>query len=225
MDLTHLLNASAAIVVIGGTVLATVLRAGIRDCHTTLSALIRLARPAFHAERVRADLAGQVAQIRQDGVLRARFRHTGDAEFDEATDALIRTRSLPALIERHEAHRRRRAETAAAAARTLYQAADLGPVFGLAGTLVSLSQMPAEGVARAALTGAISMAVLTTLYGLLMANLLFAPLARAVERQAEAEERARQEVIDWLSWQLAPALPLHDPVGPVAAREVVERAA
>lgn len=225
MDLTHLFNASAATVVVGGTVLATVLRAGISDCRVTVSALIRMARPTFHADRVRADLAGPVAQIRQDGVLRARFRPVGDAEFDEATDALIHTRSLTALVERHEAHSRSRRESAAAAARTLYQAADLGPVFGLAGTLVSLSQLPAEGVARAALTGAISMAVLTTLYGLLMANLLFAPLARAVERQAEAEERARQEVIDWLSFQLAPALPLHEPAPPPPVREVAEKAA
>lgn len=207
MELAHLFNTSAALVVGGGTLLATVLRCGIGDCRTTLVALGRLARPTFHADKVRADLAGQVAQIRQDGVLRARFRHVGDAAFDEATDALIRSRSIEALIERHEQHRQRRRTAATAAARTLFQAADLGPVFGLAGTLVSLSQLPAEGVARAALSGAISLAVLTTLYGVLIANIVFAPLARAVERQAEAEEAARQEVIDWLSWQLAPALP------------------
>ncbi len=56
------------------------------------------------------------------------------------------------------------------AVRTLAQAAELAPVFGLAGTLISLSQLPAEGLARGALGGAISMAVLTTLYGLLLAN-------------------------------------------------------
>lgn len=220
MEISHLLNASAAIVVGGGTVLGTVLRAGIGDCRTTIVALARLVRPAFHAEKVRADLAGQVAQIRQDGVLRARFRQVGDAEFDEATEALIRSRSIEALIERHEQHARRRRKAAAAAARTLYQAADLGPVFGLAGTLVSLSQLPPEGVARAALSGAISLAVLTTLYGVLVANIIFAPLARAVERQADAEEAARQEVIDWLSWQLAPALPTQ-----VAATRQAPRAA
>ena len=207
MDLSHLFNSSAAVVVGGGTLLGTVLRAGIGDCRTTIVALARLARPTFHAEKVRADLAGQVAQIRQDGVLRARFRHVGDAEFDDATEALIRSRSIEALIERHEDHARRRRKAATAAARTLFQAADLGPVFGLAGTLVSLSQLPPEGVARAALSGAISLAVLTTLYGVLIANIVFAPLARAVERQADAEEAARQDVIDWLSWQLAPALP------------------
>ena len=79
-------------------------------------------------------------------------------------------------------------------------------MFGLAGTLVSLSQLPAEGMADGSFTGAISMAVVTTLYGLLSANLLFAPLARIVERAAEAEEAGRQQIIDWLASQVSPEL-------------------
>ena len=51
------------------------------------------------------------------------------------------------------------------------------------------------------------MAVVTTLYGLLCANLLLAPLARMVERAALAEEGARQQVIDWLAAQVADAIP------------------
>ena len=98
-------------------------------------------------------------------------------------------------------HRLRRA------VRTLAQAAELAPVFGLAGTLVSLSQLPADGLARGAFTGAIGMAVVTTLYGLLTANLLLAPLARVVERAASAEEAARQDVIEWLAAQVAGSIP------------------
>ena len=51
------------------------------------------------------------------------------------------------------------------------------------------------------------LAVVTTLYGILAANLVLAPLARWVERAAEREERERQVVIDWLSEQVGGALP------------------
>jgi chemotaxis protein MotA len=51
------------------------------------------------------------------------------------------------------------------------------------------------------------MAVLTTLYGLLLGNLLFAPLARMIARRAADEERERQRVLDWLEQQVAGALP------------------
>lgn len=213
MNPMNLIDGPAAAVVLGGTLVATVLRSGFDDTRATLQALHGLFRPKFRADMARAELATQVAQIRQDGVYRAMPKHFGDREFDEATDALIATRSIAGLLERHEAHKGRRLAKSARAVGALAQAAELAPVFGLAGTLISLSQLPGDGVARGAWAGAISMAVLTTLYGLLLANLVLAPLARMVERQAQDEEAARQDVIDWLAWQVAPAIPESTPRG------------
>jgi hypothetical protein len=65
----------------------------------------------------------------------------------------------------------------------------------------------ADGLARGMFMGAISMAVLSTLYGLLLANIVFAPLARAVERRAETEEDARHALFDWMVSQLEPEFP------------------
>lgn len=202
-------------IVLGGTALATVLRSGRREMSVTAQALVGLLARRFSAVQAKADLAAQVSAIRRDGLLRASARAIGDREFDDVTDVLIRSRSLDALIERHHDHRRTRLAAANVAVRTLSQAAELGPVFGMVGTLVSLSRLPSTGLEQGALSGAISMAVMTTLYGLLIANLVLAPLARAVERRAQDEDRQRQEVIDWLSGQIEPALPVahhHPPV-------------
>lgn len=207
MNLANLIDGSSALIVFGGTALATALRCGLADCCLTAAKLAQLGQTHFDADTTRAELAIQVQEIHQDGLLRAAPRHSGDREFDEATDALFGTRSVAALLETHEQHRAGRMAQAERAVRTLAQAAELAPVFGLAGTLVSLSQLPANGLARGAFTEAISMAVLTTLYGLLCANLLLAPLARVVERAAQAEELARQQVIDWLAGQVAIAVP------------------
>jgi len=119
-------------------------RAALRlvDARASLATLARLTGPRFRAAKLRAELAVQVQKIRQDGVLRAEPYHTGDEEFDEATDALIGQRSLAALHAAHLAHKRRRMRQSQRAVRTFTQAADLSPVFGLAGTLVSLSQLP-----------------------------------------------------------------------------------
>ncbi|KHS44311.1 MotA/TolQ/ExbB proton channel family protein [Novosphingobium subterraneum] len=194
-------------IVLAGTALATVLRSGRHELVVTARAIAGLFAKRFSAVQAKADLAAQVSAIRRDGLLRASTSAIGDREFDDVTDVLIRSRSLDALIERHHDHRRNRIAAANAAVRTLAQAAELGPVFGMVGTLVSLSRLPATGLEQGALSGAISMAVLTTLYGLLLANLVLAPLARAVERRSQDEERHRQEVIDWLSAQIEPALP------------------
>lgn len=200
-----MLDPVAASLVIGGTLAATVLRSGTVDCRAACAALAALGRPQFRAENVLAVLAPHVTQARADGLLRVRIRPCGDASIDGAVAWLVHTRSVAALRERDDADRTLRVSAAVRAVRTLALGAELAPVFGLAGTLVSLSQLPTDGLARGQFMGAISLAVLTTLYGLLLGNLIFAPLARAVERRVEAEEGARREVIDWLTAQLAPA--------------------
>lgn len=207
MNLINLIDGPSALIVLGGTLLSTVLRAGWSDCTITLTKLAQLGSNTFDAKAARAELGRQIQEIQKDGLYRANPHRFGDAEFDEATEALIHRRSVPALLAAHEAHKARRLGEAERAVRTLAQAAELAPVFGLAGTLISLSQLPAEGIARGALTGAISMAVITTLYGLLSANLVLAPLARMVERKAQAEEAERQTMIDWLAQQIAKDMP------------------
>jgi chemotaxis protein MotA len=207
MMIATLIDPASAAIVAGGTLAATLLQCGTVHCRAVITAVGRLSHRRFDPERVRAELARHVHAIRQDGVVRARGPGLGDAEIDEATEALIEGRSVGALIEAHESHRARRIATNEQARATLLHGAELAPVFGLAGTLLSLARLADGVVAENAFAAAIGAAVLTTLYGLLLAHLVLAPLARGVERAALTEERARQEVIDWLATQLGPALP------------------
>ncbi len=206
MDILALFDGTAALIVVGGTALATVLRCGTHDIvHTGRRVGAMFGGQTFDPARARARLSKQVREIQQEGLLRAHSAHVGDCEFDDATDALLEKRSIEALLERHEMHKARRLEVSNMAVATLIQASELAPVFGLAGTLVSLSQLSGSAIGQNALAGAIALAVLTTLYGLLLANLLLSPLARRLERHARAEEVDRQAVIDWLAGQVAPA--------------------
>ncbi len=211
MQIHSLIDPASAAIVVGGTLAATFLRAGVTDCRLAIRAVFGLFRPRFQADRARAELAAHVQAIRRDGLIRAETHHFGDPEFDDACDGLAQSHSLTALRDVHRSHRERRQERSARAVDTFAQAAELAPVFGLAGTLVSLSQLSATEAGRLDFTAAIGMAVLTTLYGLLLGNLVFAPLARLIERAASAEERERREVVEWLEAQIAPAVPrLHE---------------
>jgi chemotaxis protein MotA len=207
MELVHLLDPVPATIVVGGTLFATALRAGSDDCRATLAELGGLFRRRFDADRVRRDLAPLANDIRQDGVFRARARPTGDPALDDAIKAMIEGHSASMLVMHHTVDRKKRLARAQRAALTLAQAADLAPVFGLAGTLISLSQLGGRGIARAMFMSAISMSVLATLYGLLLAHLVLAPLARAVERRADREEAQRQDLVDWIASQFAAVAP------------------
>lgn len=203
MNLMNILDGPSALIVFGGTALATVLRCGWGDCVEAVRAIGTIGRTRFDADHVRAELAVQVQEIHRDGILRAEPHAFGDREFDDMAGALIGRRSVAALLAAHEAHKARRQAHNDVPVRTFAQAAELAPVFGLAGTLLSLTQMPPSGVTGGAYAATISMAVLTTLYGLLASNLLLAPLARILSRAAEAEEAERQKVVDWLAAQVA----------------------
>jgi chemotaxis protein MotA len=220
MTIDSLIDGPSALIVLGGTIAATVLRCGWRECAVTASEIAHLWAKPFAADEARAELARQVQDIRQDGLLRAEPHHTGDAEFDEATDVLFRKRSIAALVAAHEKHRARRLAMSNTAVRLFAQAAELAPVFGMVGTLISLNRLPV-GMANGDFSSAIGMAVLTTLYGLLASNLLFAPIARVIERAANAEEAARQDIVDWLAGQLAESEPS---LGPVERRRRPEAA-
>lgn len=207
MDLAHMLDPVAAGIVIGGTLGATVLRSGVADCRAAIGAVRALFGPRFQDDIVRGALAPMVAQAEREGLLRIALRPCGDAAIDAALTALVQTRSLAAFVSSDDSAREDRIAHHLRAVRTLALGAELSPVFGLAGTLVSLSQLPAEGLARGAFMGAISMAVLTTLYGLLLGNLVLAPLSRAVERRVESEEAARRDITNWLIAKFAPLCP------------------
>lgn len=210
MDFSFLWDARSAALVLGGTLSATFLRVGCRNFAITLRSLARLATRARTPMEMRAELAAPIDAIRTDGPLRAVFDHLSDREFEDLTETLVRRRSMGALMERHESYRAMRERRSRAASDTLVQAAELGPVMGLAGTLVSLATLHGAGIRADTLGNAIGMAVATTLYGLIVAHFLFGPLAEIVRRRAAAEEDARQSAIDWLAEQLAPAFEQHD---------------
>lgn len=216
MDIMQLLDPVAAAIVLGGTLAATLLRCGWRDARAALRAVARLAGRSFDSARVRAELAAQVQEIGEDGIFRAEAHQCGDSEFDTLSEALIRHRSVEALHEGHACCRARRQAAADTAARVLGEAAELAPVLGLAGTLVALGGFSAAA-ADADYARSIGTAVVTTLYGLVLANFVFAPLAAAVARRAQIEERERQELIDWLAAAVERAIPR-----PLAEREAAE---
>lgn len=206
MNIEALFDPASAVIVTGGTLLATLLRSGRAEWRACLLSCLQLGRLAFCSRRARARLAASVSAIQRDGVHRVSPEPIDDLDLSCAIDAMVRHRSLAVLTATHERQRAARLRQRHDALRLLLQAGELAPVFGLAGTLIALTQQTG-GAAQGSLTGAVAMAVLTTLYGLILAHLLLFPLARTIERRGEREEAERQRLVDWLSVQLRDAMP------------------
>ena len=185
---------SLALVLAGSWAIAA-LRCGLVETRSALCAAWALATPPFDCIEAKAELAKQVREIADDGFVRAEAHHIGDGEFDYLADLLISRRSIDTLLEEHERYKSDRGQVARRASSVFEVAGEAGPVMGLAGTLIALAS---QGGGGNDLVGAVGMAVLTTLYGLLFANILCAPIAAAIARRNLREEADRESVLAWL---------------------------
>ncbi|MBT3196820.1 MAG: flagellar motor protein PomA [Gammaproteobacteria bacterium] len=76
---------------------------------------------------------------------------------------------------------------------------DLAPAMGMVGTLIGLVQMLANMSDPAAIGPAMAVALLTTLYGALVANLLALPIAKKLELRTEQERLQKALIIEGIS--------------------------
>lgn len=190
---------SFVLVLVGSFAILT-LRCGWSATRGAIASAFALFRPPFDRVEAKAEMAKQVREIADDGFVRAEAHHIGDGEFDNLTDLLISRRSVEALFEEHEHYKNDRAATATRASRVFEAGAEAGPIMGLAGTLIALASQQSGGSEN--LVGAVGMAVLSTLYGLLIANLVYAPIATAIARRNETEESDREAVLDWFGTEM-----------------------
>jgi len=197
-------------VVVTGTALACAARCGWRDFGAALRQADCLLRRGFNPETNRKALALALTEIQRDGSHRANPALPPDRSLGLMLDAYLRHGTLESL---HTARRTQRAIVAAQqtnAAQVFAWAGELAPVFGLIGTLYAFTQLaPIVGGDTVRLTmQAISTAVLSTLYGALLAHLLCFPLATAITRRAARNESAREALAEWFIDQIAKAATL-----------------
>jgi len=204
-----LYDASALAIVVAGTLFATLARAGLSDTRIAIASGLALAQKGYDEDANRTAFARWAHAIRERGVLGAEKPMPKDADLARALTALVRTGSIKALRGAHEDSRARHMRESGRAVRVFEQAGELAPVFGLVGTLFSMTQLaPGASVEASALTlGAIATAVLSSLYGVMAAHFIFLPLGHAIARRAQREEDAREDLIEWLADEIAEAVP------------------
>jgi len=83
-------------------------------------------------------------------------------------------------------------ERRAASIAILRRAADVAPAMGLIGTLIGLVQMLGHLDDPAEIGPAMAVALLTTLYGALLAHAFFTPLAERLEARGQVERQAAE---------------------------------
>jgi chemotaxis protein MotA len=186
------INIPAIFIVIGGTLAVTTICFSISEVSKTFSVV---SKTIFYSIREPSDAALQVMQIsqmaRKNGVLSLQkildsvksepFLHKAvllvvDGVPGGQVENILR-RELNSMAQRH-----------AKSANVLRRAADFAPAMGLIGTLIGLVQMLGNLDDPTTIGPSMAVALLTTFYGAVLANLVFVPLASKLERNSSLEE-------------------------------------
>ena len=77
---------------------------------------------------------------------------------------------------------------------------EVSPAMGMVGTLVGLVSLLADMSSQEKLTSGMSTALLTTLYGAMLANMIFLPIAAKMRVQSEVEALNREIIIEGVAF-------------------------
>ncbi len=185
-------NFPSVLIVLGGTFSVVTICFSISEVVNTFRVVVTAVLPSVRAPEDAAAQALGIAELaRRNGVLALQniqrdlaaepFLHKCvsmviDGAPAEEVEAVMR-RDLQATTLRH-----------GRSADVLRKAAEFAPAMGLIGTLVGLVQMLGNLADPAAIGPSMAVALLTTFYGAVLANMVFSPLAAKLERNS-ADER------------------------------------
>jgi len=184
-------NIPAVLIVVGGTLAVTTACFSLAEMSRTLREVMST---FFYSSRDPSEAAIQVLQIaemaRKQGVLALQnilgsiqgepFLHQGvgmviDGTPGEEVESIMR-RDLHSTIQRH-----------AKSISVLRKMGEFSPAMGLIGTLIGLVQMLGNLDDPTTIGPSMAVALLTTFYGAVLANMVFLPLAAKLERNSVEE--------------------------------------
>lgn len=185
----------ALTIVGGGTALAVVLRTPFGDVLRGIGALRVLVRHRFDADPLLTQIAALERIARRHGVIALDRSVIQDKDIAATVAAIVDGAGPEATATLVQHLQARRTERHRGVFEMWSGAAEVAPALGMVGTLIGLVLMFASMRDPAMIGGAMAVALLATLYGALLANLVAMPIAVRLRRHAriEAQERARIE--------------------------------
>lgn len=185
------INLPSIIIVLGGTFSVVTICFSLSEVGNTFRVVAKAVLPSVREPENAAAQVLKIAEMaRRNGVLALQnilrdlsaepFLHKCMSMVIDGASAeeveMIMHRDLRATVQRH-----------GRSADVLRKAAEFAPAMGLIGTLVGLVQMLGNLDDPAAIGPSMAVALLTTFYGAVLANMVFSPLAAKLERNSADE--------------------------------------
>ena len=197
--LSSFVDAPSFLLVIGGTIGATLINYSLADIGHTWQALKRLIRVRKFDPVERIHYLVKLAQaVKGSGllVLEREARYVEDPFMRMALELAVDNQPADDLRRILETERRTANDHTTKAVQVLETMGAYAPALGLIGTLIGLIQMLGALDNPATVGPAMALALITTFYGAIAANLLFLPLAGKLRNRAGQEAMIKALTIE-----------------------------
>ncbi|REL38675.1 motility protein A [Rhodohalobacter sp. SW132] len=181
----------AAILIVGGGIIAaTMINYSFENIKTSFAAILSMIGAKDVDLRTDMELLSMFARrVRSDGVLvlDSDIQHIEDPYLKNGLQLLVdgfKKESLDSILRDEIKSRERQIDTSI---NVMYSMADYAPAFGMIGTVIGMVLMLQNISDPESLGAGLSVALITTLYGTILANMFFGPLAGKLEYLSELD--------------------------------------
>lgn len=194
------LNPPSLIIVFGGTFAAVMMKFSMGQFFSAIKiALQTFFNKVSDSEQLIEELEEMASVARKDGLLALEGREINDPFLQKGISMMVDGHSpemINNVLKKDVDQMAKRHQIGSDIMRGF---GDFGPAMGMIGTLIGLVQMLANMEDPKSIGPAMAVALLTTLYGAMIANLVALPLADKLELRSEEEKRVKSLVLDGLS--------------------------
>jgi chemotaxis protein MotA len=192
------LDPPSVLIVCGGTACATMISYPLRDCLNTVSVLKHafVTRPVTIGEII-ASFTRFAVRARKEGLisLESDVRRIGEPFLRKAMELAVdglEPEAITEILETEIAFQESRHRLGA----DIFQSmGNFAPAFGMIGTLLGLISMLRQLDDPSAIGPAMSLALVTTFYGAILANMVFIPIAGKLKARSRDESRIKELIL------------------------------
>lgn len=200
-SITLFVNIPGVMIVVGGTLAATMIRFSMQDSFQAIGMSFEAikVKPETRDLNQLIDLTEDLIRVsRKNGMLALENEEINNDFYREGVRMLVDGYSVELMQSSLKEKNSLFVETAETSAGVFRAIGEASPAFGMIGTLVGLIQMLANLSDPSSIGPAMAVALLTTLYGALIANLFALPMADKIESWAHDESYRQHLIIDAL---------------------------
>jgi chemotaxis protein MotA len=190
-------NAPSLLIVVGGTIATILIKFKLDDVRGSLNVALNAFRVKMDdPERIIAEMAGFARIAKKEGLIALEkekpanpfaakaLRYLSDGYDENMIEEMLK-KDIRLTIQRHTI------------GQNVFKAlGDTAPAWGMIGTLIGLVQMLSSMDDPASIGPAMAVALLTTLYGAILANFIFLPLADKLGLRSEQESLTKGIVVE-----------------------------